>query len=64
MTVVRTLAEAREQRSKFSRLALAPTMGALHAGHLSHADAMDQITLLAKEVLPRVQRPASSKRAA
>jgi alkanesulfonate monooxygenase SsuD/methylene tetrahydromethanopterin reductase-like flavin-dependent oxidoreductase (luciferase family) len=27
-----------------------------HAGHLSHADAMDQITLLAREVLPRVQR--------
>jgi alkanesulfonate monooxygenase SsuD/methylene tetrahydromethanopterin reductase-like flavin-dependent oxidoreductase (luciferase family) len=35
-----------------------------HAGHLSHADAMDQITLLAKEVLPRVQRPSASKRAA
>jgi hypothetical protein len=26
-----------------------------HAGHLPHADAMDQITLLAKEVLPRVR---------
>ena len=26
-----------------------------HAGHLSHPDAVDQITLLAKEVLPRVQ---------
>jgi alkanesulfonate monooxygenase SsuD/methylene tetrahydromethanopterin reductase-like flavin-dependent oxidoreductase (luciferase family) len=27
-----------------------------HAGHLTHADAMDQITLLAREVLPRVQQ--------
>jgi alkanesulfonate monooxygenase SsuD/methylene tetrahydromethanopterin reductase-like flavin-dependent oxidoreductase (luciferase family) len=27
-----------------------------HAGHLAHADAMDQITLLAKEVMPRLQR--------
>jgi hypothetical protein len=35
-----------------------------HAGHLSHADAMNQITLLAKDVLPRVQRPTASKRAA
>ena len=27
-----------------------------HAGELSHADAMDQITLVGKEVLPRLQR--------
>jgi hypothetical protein len=35
-----------------------------HAGHLSHADAMDQITLVAKEVLPRVQRPAATSKQA
>ena len=38
-----------------------------HAGHLSHADAMDQIKLVAKEVLPRVPGSADlaqSRRAA
>ena len=34
------------------------------AGHLSHADAMDQITLVAREVLPRVQRPAATSKQA
>jgi len=32
-----------------------------HAGHLTHAEAMEQITLVAKEVLPRLnaRRPAA-----
>jgi alkanesulfonate monooxygenase SsuD/methylene tetrahydromethanopterin reductase-like flavin-dependent oxidoreductase (luciferase family) len=36
-----------------------------HAGHLTHAEAMEQITLVAKEVLPRLnaRRPAAKQAA-
>jgi len=34
-----------------------------HAGHMTHREACDQITLMAKEVMPRVQKQAAPQAA-